>query len=102
MSTEHRIVSAASELRASNDGDQMVLEGYAARFNSPSKDLGGFRETIAPGAFTRSLAQNDDVFCLFNHSADKVLGRSSSGTLSVNEDARRFEFVLVRVYSERA
>ena len=92
MSTEYRTASAASELRAEKLGDQMVLEGYAARFNSPSKDLGGFRETIAPGAFKRALAQNDDVFCLFNHSADKVLGRTSSGTLSVNEDDKGLHF----------
>ena len=90
MSIEKRYLK---ELRASNGaGDQMILEGYAARFNSPSKDLGGFRETIAPGAFKRSLAQNDDGFCLFNHSADKVLGRSSSGTLVVSEDDKGLHF----------
>jgi uncharacterized protein len=90
MSIERRYIQ---ELRAGQgQGDQMVLEGYAARFNSPSKDLGGFRETIAPGAFKRALAENADVRCLFNHSADKVLGRTASGTLTINEDEKGLHF----------
>lgn len=84
MSIERRYIT---ELRAGeSQGDEMSLVGYAARFNSPSKDLGGFRETIAPGAFTRTLASQPDVKCLFNHSADKVLGRTTSGTLQLEQD----------------
>lgn len=82
----------AAELRVgaaadgSGAGDEMSLVGYAARFNSPSKDLGGFRETVAPGAFTRALAANADVRCLFNHDSNRVLGRSIAGTLTMKED----------------
>src|SRR5208282_2863603 len=90
MSIEKRY---ARELRAvSGAGDQMVLDGYAARFNSPSKDLGGFRETIAPGAFKRALAEKSDVRALFNHRADKVLGRTASGTLLLSEDDNGLHF----------
>jgi HK97 family phage prohead protease len=89
MSTEKRIMDA--ELRAfgggqDSQGDEFAIEGYAARFNSESKDLGGFREIIAPSAFTRALAEKQDVFCLMNHSSDKILGRSSSGTLTLSQD----------------
>jgi len=89
MSTEKRIMDA--ELRAfgggqDSQGDEFAIEGYAARFNSESKDLGGFREIIAPSAFTRALAEKQDVFCLVNHSSDKILGRSSSGTLTLSQD----------------
>lgn len=91
MSIERRYLQ---ELRAStgDEGKQFVLEGYAAKFNSPSKDLGGFRETIAPGAFKRALADNSDVRCLFNHSADRVLGRTAAGTLQINEDDKGLHF----------
>jgi HK97 family phage prohead protease len=81
----------ATELRVA-PGDEMVLQGYAATFNSLSKDLGGFREMIAPGAFTRALAEKQDVRCLFNHSADKVLGRTAAGTLVLAQDEKGLSF----------
>ena len=62
-----------------------VLTGYAAKFDSPSLDLGGFTETIRKGAFSRSLKERD-VFAFANHSSDNVLGRTQSGTLQLSED----------------
>ena len=88
----------AAELRTgaalggNDQGEEMVLEGYAARFNQPSKDLGGFRETIKPGAFRNALANKSDVRCLFNHDASKVLGRTQSGTLTLAEDENGLKF----------
>ena len=71
----------------------MALTGYAARFNTKSHPLpGGFTETIAPGAFRRSLANGDDVVCTFNHSSDHVLGRTKSGTLRLAEDDKGLKF----------
>ncbi|NBX10037.1 MAG: hypothetical protein EBR05_09585 [Marivivens sp.] len=45
-------------------GDELVVEGYAAVFNSVT-NIGPFMERIAPGAFTDVL--NDDVRFLVNH-----------------------------------
>lgn len=81
-----------TQLRAESQGDEMALVGYAATFNTLSQDLGGFREMIAPGAFTRSLAAGCDCKCLFNHDPSKVLGRMKSGTLTVSEDERGLKF----------
>jgi uncharacterized protein len=67
------------------DDDDMVLEGYAASYNTLSQDLGGFREMIAPGAFKRSLEAGDDVKCLFNHDPSRILGRRSAGTLTLTD-----------------
>jgi HK97 family phage prohead protease len=90
MSVEKRY---AAELRVGDSqGDEMALVGYAARFNSQSKDLGGFRETIAPGAFTRALAMKSDVRCLFNHDANRVLGRTTAGTLTLTQDEAGLQF----------
>jgi HK97 family phage prohead protease len=66
------------------DGPPMMV-GYAALFDSPSQDLGGFVERIAHGAFTRAIHQ-DDVRALFNHNPDRILGRNKSGTLRMSED----------------
>ena len=92
MSIERRY---ATELRAGDtQGIEMVLTGYAARFNTPSKDLGGFRETISSGAFTRALAEKQDIVCLFNHGmkSDVVLGRTTAGTLAVTTDEKGLFF----------
>lgn len=70
------------ELRAAAD---FCLEGIAASYNTLSQDLGGFKERIAPGAFTRSLKSKPDVKCLVNHDASRVLGRTKSGTLTLKD-----------------
>lgn len=86
MQIEKRILSTASNLRASGSGDSLVLQGYAAKFNVLSHDLGNYREKIAPGAFTKSIAAGDDVVCTFNHDPNSVLGRTKSGTLKLAQD----------------
>lgn len=65
--------------------DRMV-SGYAAVFNQESEDLGGFIEIIKPGAF-RDVLEND-VRALWNHDANYLLARTTSGTLKIAEDAR--------------
>ncbi|MES2255048.1 MAG: HK97 family phage prohead protease [Pseudomonadota bacterium] len=70
-----------------------TLEGYAAPFNSPAQ-IGDFIETIAPGAFKRSLESRSDVLALFDHSPEKLLGRTRSGTLKLSEDDKGLRFEL--------
>lgn len=81
-----------TEVRAVKNGDKRTITGYAARYNVLSGDLGGFRERIALGAFKRILATNPDVVCLFNHSDNAVLGRTTAGTLRLREDSRGLKF----------
>lgn len=74
------------ETRA-EEGSKPKIVGHAAVFNTLSGDLGGFREQIAPGAFTRAI-QEDDVRALFNHDPNIILGRNKSGTLQLSEDEK--------------
>lgn len=68
-----------------SDGSIGTIRGYAARFNSPSLDM-GFIEYIAPGAFGKSLANGDDVRALGHHASQQVIGRRSAKTLRLSED----------------
>ncbi len=74
------------------EGDEaQVVSGYAAVFNSPTLLWEGLQETIAPGAFSRALG-NSDIRCLFDHDWSKVLGRTKSGTLRLEEDDHGLRF----------
>ena len=78
--------TAATEFQTREDGEALTIEGYFAVFNS-DYDLGmGMSESIAPGAFTSSLA--DDIRALVNHDTTLVLGRTSAHTLEVRQDER--------------
>src|SRR5690349_20178291 len=70
-----------------------TLVGYAAVFNSQSADLGGFKEVIAPGAFTRSLSDAvTDPRALVSHDPQRILGRVSAGTLRLAQDDHGLRF----------
>jgi HK97 family phage prohead protease len=73
------------ELRAAGDG--MQFSGYAAVFNSDSEPL-PFIETIAPGAFKRSLGAGKEIRMYANHNTDQVLASTRNASLMLSEDAR--------------
>jgi HK97 family phage prohead protease len=74
------------EVRA--DGDGLTFRGYAAVFNSWSEDLGGFRERIQPGAFTKTIKERRSIKMFHNHNSDIVLASTKAKTLTLTEDAR--------------
>ncbi|MCW1985343.1 UNVERIFIED_ORG: HK97 family phage prohead protease [Sphingomonas sp. R1F5B] len=84
---ELRSLMVAPEVRAAADGKGQTIQGYAAVFNSPAEIGDMFIEEIAPGAFTETVAQAD-VLGLYNHDRSALLGRKSSGTLRLREDAK--------------
>ena len=78
------------ETRAADDGgDSNIIKigGYGAVFNKTYK-VHGFKERVAPGAFTKTLAEQPDVLGMFNHSPNHLLGRTSSGTMDVSQDEK--------------
>ena len=77
-----------AEVRVAGDpttGQQRIV-GYSALFDSESEDLGGFTERLAPSCFTQALKKIDCRY-LFNHDPNHVLGRTTSGTLTLEQDA---------------
>jgi HK97 family phage prohead protease len=77
------------EARAAEDGT-LRLSGYAAVFNESSVPL-PFKETIAPGAFRKTLSETPDVRLLVNHEG-LPLARTKNGTLTLSEDERGLYF----------
>jgi len=87
--TENRSFTfSAVEERNSNDNDTLLFTGYASVFNKPygvRDSRGQYNETIKPGAFKKTLKEQDDVRFLVNHDGIP-LARTSSGTLELEED----------------
>ena len=73
------------EARQAEDGT-MRLSGYAAVFNDSSVPL-PFKESIAPGAFRKTLMETPDVRLLINHEGLPI-ARTKNGTLTLTEDDR--------------
>lgn len=61
-----------------------TIEGYFAVFNSIYEIAPGMTESVAPGAFSRTLA--GDIRALTNHDTTLVLGRTRAHTLELRED----------------
>lgn len=61
------------------------LFGRVVPFNVAA-DIGGFRETVAPGAFSNSLASGADIVALQDHDPTRLLGRTRASTLRLRED----------------
>lgn len=78
--------SIGSDFKTREDGGEHFIEGYFAVFNSDYEVWPGATESIAPGAFSKSLS--NDIRCLVNHDTTKVLGRTKSHTFEVLQDER--------------
>lgn len=79
-----RSVTSQFTTRDGGDGSRSI-EGYFAVFNSNYEIAPGMTESIAPGAFASSLA--NDIRALINHDTTLVLGRTAAHTLELREDA---------------
>lgn len=75
------------ELRAAEDGGEMVVEGYATTFNQPYElfrmDRWTVREQVDPHAFDE--ADMADVIMQYNHEG-RVFARTGNGTLTIRTD----------------
>lgn len=97
---ERRTLSVPQiELRDAGDGSPIVVSGYAATTETPydvgSPERGGFMETIARGAFKRTLNESPDVLLNALHGrglSGLPLARTKSGTLRLVEDERGLFF----------
>lgn len=72
-------------LRAESVGGAKKIVGHAAVFNRTVDICGYFFETMMPGAFARTIVE-EDIRALINHNEDLVIGRNVAGNLQLSED----------------
>ena len=83
---QRQVRSVASNFKTREDGEEKRIEGYFAVFNSVYEIFPGMTESVAPGAFSKTL--DGDIRALIDHETRDVLGRNQAGTLELREDAR--------------
>ena len=89
--TEQRGWSKNVEVREADNSQGLRIVGYASTYDQPypiwgGPDAGGFNETIAPGAFDKSVRERkDDVRFLINHEGS-ALARTTPGTMVLTAD----------------
>jgi HK97 family phage prohead protease len=83
--------AVGATVRAARSGKKKILEGYAARWNSLSSDLGGFKEELAAGCFSNSLKRGQ-VSMLFSHDAACVIASQRNNSLDLSEDSKGLRF----------
>lgn len=82
---ERRYTAGKVELRARDE--KRTIGGYAAKFEKPSQNLGGFIEVIQRSFFNKSKGDGwPDVLARYNHDDNMLLGTTGSGTLRLNVD----------------
>lgn len=77
-----------SMVEARDSSESRTIGGYAAKFDTSSQNLGGFKERIAPGAFARARSQDwpDNPVARYNHDDNMLLGTVRAGTLRLGVD----------------
>ncbi|MCX5112205.1 HK97 family phage prohead protease [Streptomyces sp. NBC_00378] len=88
---ERRFTRGLVEVRAA--GETRTIGGYAAKFNTLSRNLGGFVERIDPGFFAKSEGDGwPRVMARYNHDNNMLLGTSRSGTLRLITDGTGLDY----------
>jgi HK97 family phage prohead protease len=84
--SERRYTPGRVEVRAA-DSDKRTVGGYAAKFNKPSQNLGGFIEVIDPRAFNDARGRDwPEVMARYNHDDNMLLGTTAALTLRLSTD----------------
>lgn len=83
MKKEKRTLIVHSVLETREKEGKTYISGTIP-YNSLSEKMGGFREIVRRGAFSKSL-QEQDIKCLWNHDTRFVCGRNKAGTLTLED-----------------
>lgn len=85
LKCSRRMRTVSTEFQTREDGEALKIEGYFAVFDSVYEIGPGMSESVAPGAFSKTLS--GDIRALTNHDTTLVLGRTKAHTLELREDS---------------
>lgn len=74
------------EIREIQEEDELILEGYIAKFDTYTQLWEGFYEKIDRNAFDDTLVDGHNIFLLYNHNYDKPLASTRNNTLTLSTD----------------
>jgi HK97 family phage prohead protease len=91
LGREARLASGFEVRRADEHGPVVEFRGYASVVGVPydvagGPEMGGWTETMAPGAFKRTLGKPANRALLFHHDSSRVLATTRAGSLTMAED----------------
>jgi HK97 family phage prohead protease len=91
---ERRYTLLPVELRGG--GSAPKIGGYAAVFDRPSQNLGGFVEIVTRSFFSKSRGDGwPDVMARYNHDDNMLLGTTGAGTLQLRVDEVGLDYEVV-------
>ena len=82
---QRQVQAAKTAFETREENGTPHITGYFAVFNSNYEIAPGMSESIAPGAFDKTLG--NDIRALTNHDTRLVLGRNKAGTLTLKADS---------------
>jgi HK97 family phage prohead protease len=80
------------QIRSAPQPGSRIVSGLAVRFGARSENLGGWKERIVKGAFTKTLSDGHDIRMLHSHDSGRILGSTRAGTLSLGETSDGLAF----------
>lgn len=88
-----KFIATDLETRTEENSREKIISGYINKFNTRSQYM-GFYEEVANGAFDKTLADGHNIYAMYNHNSDKILGSTRSGSLKLNVDDVGLHFEL--------
>lgn len=89
------------ELRADDDGEATGITGLGIP-TGVKADIGFFTEEISPEAVKHAIGEDWDIRGLFNHDPNMLLGKTGSGTMTVERAKAGMEYDIPTLPDARA
>lgn len=89
---EVRATRRPVEVRAATDAAGPGIVGRAIVYGAYSRNLGGFVEMVEPGFVRQTITDGADVMCRLEHDTSRLLGRTMSGTLRLDDNDEGLDY----------